>query len=163
MACQSAPAQAARLAWARRPRRLTPPPWPIPVVCRACVVRGCACVFRVRVGWAFCVLMFWCAELCRYVWCWLVCWAVCCGSWWCVCVFLLVLHRKRSHVYVQNARVTKDTGVLKVHTGASISSLLASLPSRVSFSLLRVSLFLFSLKNNDNDHSSSRLSLYTKL
>ena len=29
-ACQSAPAQAARLAWARRPRRLTPLPWPIP-------------------------------------------------------------------------------------------------------------------------------------
>ena len=30
VACQSAPAQAARLAWARRPHRLTPLPWPIP-------------------------------------------------------------------------------------------------------------------------------------
>ena len=30
VACQSAPAQAARLAWARRPRRLTPLPWPSP-------------------------------------------------------------------------------------------------------------------------------------
>ena len=29
-ACQSAPAHAARLAWARRPRRLTPLPWPCP-------------------------------------------------------------------------------------------------------------------------------------
>ena len=32
VACQSARAQAARLAWARRPRRLTPLPWPIPRV-----------------------------------------------------------------------------------------------------------------------------------
>ena len=31
-ACQSAPAQAARLAWARRLRRLTPLPWPSPRV-----------------------------------------------------------------------------------------------------------------------------------
>ena len=31
------------------------------VSCRACVVRGCACVLRVCVGWAFCVLMLWCA------------------------------------------------------------------------------------------------------
>ena len=31
-ACQSAPAQAARLAWARRFRRLSPLPWPIPRV-----------------------------------------------------------------------------------------------------------------------------------
>ena len=30
VACHSAPAQAARLAWARRPRRLTPLPWPSP-------------------------------------------------------------------------------------------------------------------------------------
>ena len=30
VACQSAPAQAVRLAWARRLRRLTPLPWPIP-------------------------------------------------------------------------------------------------------------------------------------
>ena len=29
-ACQSSQAQAARLAWARRPRRLTPLPWPSP-------------------------------------------------------------------------------------------------------------------------------------
>ena len=29
-ACQSTPAQAARLAWARRPRRMSPLPWPSP-------------------------------------------------------------------------------------------------------------------------------------
>ena len=54
--------------------------------------------------------------------------------------------------------------VLNVHTGAYLSSLLASLSSRVSLSLLLVSLSfcLFSLTNNDKDHSSSRLSLYAQ-
>ena len=95
-----------------------------------------------------------------------------------MCAFLLVLHRKRSRVYVQNVPVCtlktfpchKGHGrferthesVFIVHTG---TSLLASLSSRVSLSLLIVSLsfLLFSLTNNDNDHSSSRLSLYAQL
>ena len=59
----------------------------------------------------------------------------------------------------------RHENVFNVHTGASLSSLLASLFSRVSLSLLLVSLsfFLFSLSNNDNDHSSSRLSVYAQL
>ena len=98
-----------------------------------------------------CVLMLWCAELC----------VVCRGD---VCV-PLVLHRKRSRVYLQNARVTKDTDVLNnVHT-ERLSLLFSRLSSLVSLSLLLVSLsfFLFSLSNNDNDHSSSRLSVYAQL
>ena len=66
-------------------------------------------------------------------------------------------------VYVQNVPVC--TFKTPVSQGASLSSLLASLFSRVSLSLLLVflSFFLFSLSNNDNDHSSSRLSLHAQL
>ena len=41
-ACQSAPAQAARLAWARRPRRLSPLPWPSPLGLRERAPARCA-------------------------------------------------------------------------------------------------------------------------
>ena len=41
-ACQSSQAQAARLAWARRPRRLTPLPWPSPRGLRERVPPRCA-------------------------------------------------------------------------------------------------------------------------
>ena len=43
-ACQSAPAQAARLAWARRLRRLTPLPWPSPRGLRERAPARCASV-----------------------------------------------------------------------------------------------------------------------
>ena len=82
---------------------------------------------------------------------------------------------KRSRVHFQNARVTKDTGVLNrthesvfnVYTGASLSLLFSRLSPLVSpslfFSCLSLSFFLFSISNNDNDHSSSRLSLCAQL
>ena len=41
-ACQSAPAQAVRLAWARRLRRLSPLPWPIPLSLRERAPARCA-------------------------------------------------------------------------------------------------------------------------
>ena len=128
-----------------------------------------------------------------------MCVGVCCGGdvcvqMWCVCFVCVVcdmcgvcrgdvcvssclapkalprVRSKRSRVYLQNARVTKDTGVLNVqtrtfstYTRERISLLFSrlSLFSRVSLSLLLVS--LFSLSNNDNDHSSSRLSVYAQL
>ena len=143
-----------------------------------------------------------CSVVCRVV-CRVSC--VCCACL-CVCVesvcgmgvssclalkTLPCVRSKRSHVYFQNARITKDTGVLNVHTRAfstytrehlslffsrlsplvslssrvSLSLLLVSFSSRVFLCLLLVSLtfFLFSPSNNDNDHSSSRLSVYAQL
>ena len=117
-------------------------------------------------GWAFCVLMLWCAELC------VVCRRDVCVSSCLEPKTLPCARSKRSRVYLQNARVTKDTGVLNEHTRTfsaytreRLSFLLASLFSRASLSLLLVSLsfFHFSLSNNDNDHSSIRLSVNAQL
>ena len=61
-------------------------------------------------GWAFRVLMLWCAELC-VVRRGDVCVSSCLAPKTLPCV-----RSKRSRVYLQNARVTKDTGVLNAHT-----------------------------------------------
>ena len=96
------------------------------VVVVVCRVSGCACELRVCVGWAFYVLMLWCAELCRYVWCWLVCWAVCCVS----CVLL----KRPCHKGHGRFERTHES-VFNGHMGASLSSLIASLSPLVSPSL----------------------------
>ena len=121
-------------------------------VCVQCGVWYVWCVICVVCD--MCGVCVSCRVLCR------VLYRVSCRVSCVCCAFLLVLHRNRSRVYVQNGRFERThENVFNVHTGASLSSLLASLSSRVSLSLLLVSLsfFLFSLSNNDNDHSSSRL------
>ena len=107
------------------------------VVCDMCGVCECvvSCVMRVlcvvaRVCWecvcvcgigvlCFDVVVCWAVSLCVVLACVLGC-VVCRGD---VCVSsclapktLPCVRSKRSRVYFQNARVTKDTGVLNVHT-----------------------------------------------
>ena len=137
------------------------------VVCCACV--WCMCWVCVWDG-AFCVLMMWCAELCRYVWYLLVCCCVLLCVVVCCCVLLCT-----EAFWTDTRRRFEPTDGEEVGEGVSCLSLVPSLsPLLFSFSLPSFSSFvlflflfffslLFTLKNNDSDHSSNRLSLYARL
>ena len=146
------------------------------VVCRVSCVCAWLCVCWECVGWAFLcfdVVVCWAVSLFVVLACvlgcvlWWVRFFLSCtehAPMWSFKTFPYVLSKRPCHKGHQRLERTHES-VFIVHTGASIPSLLASLSSRVSLSLLLVSLsfFLFSLSNNDNDHSSSRLSLYAQL
>ena len=94
-----------------------------------------------------------------------------CGVLFCVCSEMCV-HSKRSRVCRQNDRVLCDTGVLTAHTGAFRKYAWERLGQSVSLSLslslyfsARFSLVssLCVLNDEDNEHSSDWLSLYTRL
>ena len=129
----------------------------------------------------WCVVVYCC--VCRYVLCWCWCWCAMCGVWcaWCVrgvcCVVVLsvcsaawhaenppCVGSKRLRVKVQNASVctgktracSTHVRVLPLHSLPSFSS--SVLFPSFSFSALFSRLLPF-LSNNDNDHSSNRLSL----
>ena len=131
-----------------------------------------------------------CGALCCVVMCGVGVWCVesgVCGVWCvvcgvcCLCVARLGTRKtpvcrfktplcvpaKRAHVFNTCARFAgTHENALNLHTGGPLSrSLVPSLFLSSSFFLSSVVLcsLLFSLSNNDNDHSSSRFSVYTRL
>ena len=130
------------------------------VLC-VCVLRVCGvCAESVCVG---CVLMMWCAELCRYVWCWVVCWvvSVVCGVLLCVLRVWRGLFNMRAFCRHTRKRFEPTHGdVLNLHTGRrEVRGSLISLSSLLSFSpLFLLSLFLRSLPSFSFSFSSFSIS-----
>ena len=120
-------------------------------MCCVCLL-VCAvwCMCRESVGCAFCVLVLWCAVLCRYVscWCWCVCVVCAVCAVWCVCVLCVARLGTRKNPVCRFKTSpcvhSKHGDVLNLHTGSlSVSPLLLSF-SRPFFFLSSFVLFLFS-------------------
>ena len=96
----------------------------------------------------------------RAMWC--VCFVcVVCDVWRVICVVCVVVCCCVLCVHGRFERTHEN--VLNVHTGASLSSLLASLFfSCLSLSFSSLSVTDLNNNDNDNDRSSSWLSLYTR-